>query len=252
MKVTVGGTVAAAGVLELRLMVTPPAGAAADKVRVKFCVVNPEIVRLGGVKLTVAVTSTAALAEVYPVAVAVMFADPRLTPVIVGCDDGVVCPAAMLTVGVEIVTLPVSVLASAMVTAVGAGAARLIANVADLPKPTVVLLGGRLIVAGLRTVTLMVAFAMPGATAVAVMVVAPCPTAVTSTLTVAAFAGKLTLAGTVAAFVLLELRFTVRPPEGAGAERFSATFCVAIPLIVTAGDAKLIVAVTCTGALAAL
>jgi hypothetical protein len=43
-KDTVPGTVAAAGLLELRFTVTPPAGAAADKVSVKFCVAVPIIV----------------------------------------------------------------------------------------------------------------------------------------------------------------------------------------------------------------
>jgi hypothetical protein len=59
LKVTVEGTVAVAGVPELRLMIMPPAGAAADKVSVRFWVLNPEMVRVGGVKLTVAFTWTA-------------------------------------------------------------------------------------------------------------------------------------------------------------------------------------------------
>lgn len=63
-KDTVAGTVAVAGVLELTLMVMPPAGAAADRVSVRFCVVNPAMIRLGGVKLTVAVTCTEALLDV--------------------------------------------------------------------------------------------------------------------------------------------------------------------------------------------
>jgi hypothetical protein len=50
--------VAVAGVPELRLMMTPPAGAAADKVSVRFCVLNPEMIRVSGGKLTVAFTCT--------------------------------------------------------------------------------------------------------------------------------------------------------------------------------------------------
>jgi hypothetical protein len=56
LKLTVAGTVAVAGVLELRLMVTPPAGAALESVRVRFCVVKPAMVAVLGVKLTVAFT----------------------------------------------------------------------------------------------------------------------------------------------------------------------------------------------------
>jgi hypothetical protein len=56
--------VAVAGVPELRLMMTPPAGAAADKVSVRFCVLNPEMVRVPGGKLTVAFTCTGTEFEV--------------------------------------------------------------------------------------------------------------------------------------------------------------------------------------------
>src|SRR5438045_2845886 len=48
--VTVAGTVAAPVLLELRLTVTPPAGAALDSVRVRFCVPVPLMVRPGGVR----------------------------------------------------------------------------------------------------------------------------------------------------------------------------------------------------------
>ena len=52
--VTVGGTVATPGLLELRLIVCPPAGAAADKLSVRFCVVPAVIVALAGEKLSAA------------------------------------------------------------------------------------------------------------------------------------------------------------------------------------------------------
>jgi hypothetical protein len=64
MKVTVVGTVPVAGVPELRLIMIPPAGAAADKVSVRFCVLNPEMIRGLGVKLTVAFTCTGIELEV--------------------------------------------------------------------------------------------------------------------------------------------------------------------------------------------
>ena len=53
---TVAGTVATLELLEVRLMVKPPAGAFADKFKVTFCIVSPVIVTLTGKKLIVAVT----------------------------------------------------------------------------------------------------------------------------------------------------------------------------------------------------
>ena len=250
-KLTVAGTVTALMLLEVRLTITPPSGAGADSVSVRFCVPVPVMLRLSGVKTTLAITCTAELAGVYPLAVALMFTAPKLTPVIVGCVPGANWPAAMVTLAVESVTLLVSLLASAMVTGATAGDDRVTGKLAVWPNPTLPL-AGKLIAPVIETVTFVLAFAMPGATAVAVMVAEPAATAVSNTLTVDTFAGKLTLPGTVTALVLPEVRFTVRPLEGAGAERFSATFCAVIPPIVTVGDAKLIVAVTFTGPLAAV
>lgn len=62
--VTVGGTVAAPALLELRVTVRPPVGAVPDKFSVRFCVVAPLMVRLVGEKLSVAVTVTVWLAGV--------------------------------------------------------------------------------------------------------------------------------------------------------------------------------------------
>src|SRR3954447_26259619 len=81
--------------------------------------------------------------------------------------------------------------------------------------------------------------------ALACSVLDPAPTLVTGTLTLVAFAANVAVAGTVTAAVLLEMRFTVRPPVGAGAARFSAIFCVARPLIVKLGGAKLSDVITC-------
>jgi hypothetical protein len=88
-KLTVAGTVATAVLLELRLIVTPPKGASAESVSVRFCVPLPKVT-LDGLKTTVAVTCTDELAGVKPLAVAKMFAVPKLTPVTVGCTAGVV------------------------------------------------------------------------------------------------------------------------------------------------------------------
>jgi hypothetical protein len=244
-KLTVAGTVATAVLLELRLMMTPPKGASADSVSVRFCV-PPLRVMLGGVNTTVAVTCTDELAGVKPLAVAKMFAVPKLTPVTVGCTAGVVWPVAIVTLGSEMVTLLLSLLASAIVTGAVAGDDKLTGKAAVTPSPSAPF-AGRLIVPvpePLETVTLVAALAIPGVRDTAVMVAVPCPTAVNNTFTVVEFAAKLTLAGTVTTFVLLEVRFTVRPPGGAPAERFRATFCVAIPLIVTVGEAKLMTVAT--------
>ena len=59
-------------------------------------------------------------------------------------------------------------------------------------------------------------------------------------------AAKVAVAGTVATPVLLELRLTVTPPVGAGADRFSVTFWVTRPVMVKLASEKLAVAVTCT------
>jgi hypothetical protein len=89
-KLTVAGTVTAFVLLEVRFTITPPRGAGADSVSVRFCVSVPVRVRLSGLKTTLAITCTAELAGANPPAVAVMFAAPKLTPVIVGCAGGVV------------------------------------------------------------------------------------------------------------------------------------------------------------------
>jgi hypothetical protein len=54
--VTVAGTVATAGLAELRFTIRPAAGAGPDRVSVRFCVVGPMMVRLFGEKPMVAVT----------------------------------------------------------------------------------------------------------------------------------------------------------------------------------------------------
>jgi hypothetical protein len=84
-KVTVAGTVATEGLLELRLTMTSIDGGP-DRVSVRFCGVFPVSARLGGVKLMEKpeVTCTCALAGINPPAEAVMVADPRLRPVIFG------------------------------------------------------------------------------------------------------------------------------------------------------------------------
>jgi hypothetical protein len=109
-------------------------------------------------------------------------------------------------------------------------------------------LSGIEIVPGLTTLTLAVVSVTNGR-ALARMVVAPRAAAVTGIEIFDAFPGKMTVAGTVATPELSELRLTVKPPTGAGADRFNARFCVVIPGIVRLTGKKIAVAVTCTFAL---
>lgn len=133
-KVTVGGTVATPGSLELRLAVTPLPGAD-DRFSVRSCVAPVLMVRpLTGEKKLLpppVVTWTWALPDVKPGAEALMFADPRLRPVTCGCVAGHELPAAMKTLG-GTVAVEVSLLARETVTPpAGAGAGKVTGNSAD-------------------------------------------------------------------------------------------------------------------------
>jgi hypothetical protein len=141
----------------------------------------------------------------------------------------------------------VSLLASVMVTATGAGAPKLTANVAVPPNPTVALVGNT-IVPGAWTVTLEVAAGMFGRL-LALIVADPAATPVTGTVTLLVPPVNWTVAGTVAAAVLLELTLTVTPAAGAFADRVSVRFCVVFIGTVRVCCVKLTVAFTCTGAL---
>jgi hypothetical protein len=120
-------------------------GALADRFSATFCVTIPLIVTVDEPNVIVAPTVTGALAVVYPVPDAEMFAEPRFTPVTVGCVAGVVAPALIVTLADEIVTFVVSLLDRFTVTALGAGVGRVTANVAVLPNPSDVLAGSRII-----------------------------------------------------------------------------------------------------------
>jgi|SRR5271165_7244088 len=81
--------------------------------------------------------------------------------------------------------------------------------------------------------------------ALAWIVVDPWPTPVTGTVTLAALAGKITVAGTVATAVLAELKFTVNA-LGRDAASVSARFCVAPWESVRLLGRKLKLSPTCT------
>jgi hypothetical protein len=69
--------------------------------------------------------------------------------------------------------------------------------------------------------------------ALAWIVVEPAAPPAIGTTTLVAFARTVTVAGTVATPVLSELRFTVTPPTGAGADRFSVRRSWVVAAIVT-------------------
>jgi len=167
-----------------------------------------------------------------------MFADPRPTPVTCGCVVGVVAPAATSTVDVT-VTLDGSLLVKVTVTPpAGAGVVRVTASGPDCPTPTVTP-AANVMEPGLATVTFAVVSAMPGA--LARITVEPGATPVTGTVAVVAPAAKVAVGGTVATTVLSEIRLTVRPPDGAGADRVRVRFCVPVPVMVRLAGVKLIV-----------
>ena len=126
--VTVEGTDATVGSVEIRLIITPPAGAGNDRVRVRFCVPRPENESDGGANTAFAITCTVELAGAYPVAVAVILTVPKLTPDTVGWTAGTVCPAGMVTDAAESATFVGSPLASRIVTGEEGAEVRLTLN----------------------------------------------------------------------------------------------------------------------------
>jgi hypothetical protein len=113
---TVAGTVAIAGLFDVRVAVRPPAGAGGDNVSVRLPVWFWLTERFAGVRVAVeAVTCTVPVPFRYVGAVPVIMAEPILTPVTCAGVAGVVAPAAMNTVGVT-VTVDGSLLVSVTVT----------------------------------------------------------------------------------------------------------------------------------------
>ena len=99
---------------------------------------------------------------------------------------------------------------------------------------------------GAITVTFAVASAMKGV-ALAWIVAEPLATPLTTIATLVAPAANVTVGGTVATAELLELRLIVKPPAGAGPERFNPMFCVEPLTMFRVCWEKLTVAVTWTG-----
>jgi len=81
---------------------------------------------------------------------------------------------------------------------------------------------------GFASVRLVEMFAIFGSRP-AVIVVWPAATPVATKVTVFALAGIVTVAGTVATLVLLEVRLRVMPPVGAVVDKVSVKVWVAVP-----------------------
>jgi hypothetical protein len=174
-----------------------------------------------------------------------IFAEPKPIPLTIGWVSGVVLPVAIVTLEGETVTFVLSLLLSVTVTPpAGAGVPSVIGNAADWLGPTETL-AGRLIAPGGITVTLAVTSPTFGRE-LAWITVVPTATAVTWTTVLVAFAAKFAVAGTVATFVLLELRLMVKPPAGAGDESSNVSDCATPAVMVAVLEKKLSVAVTLT------
>ena len=127
----------------------------------------------------------------------------------------------MIMFGGEIVTLDVSLLSSEIMTPpAGAGFISVTASGATCPGSTVTLAAS--IKSGAApTVTVALASGILGK-ALAWIVVVPGDLPVMVTLALVAFAANVTVPGTLAVPGFSEFRLTVKPPSGAGADKFNA------------------------------
>src|SRR5579884_533453 len=144
-------------------------------------------------------------------------------PVMFGSVVGVVLPGLMMIVDGEMVSVEGSLLVRVMVTPwTPAGEPRVTAYGAVVPRFTLAI-GGMLMPVGGTTFTLKVVLVMSGLLALAVMVAEPLAMLVTGTVTTVLFAGIVTVDGTVATPVLLDVSTTVSAVGGAE-DRFNVTF----------------------------
>jgi hypothetical protein len=117
---TVGGTAATPGLLEVSCTTKPPEGAGAGSSSVRLCVDVPLIIRLAGEKRIAVpepdVTCTSWLVDVKPNADAVMVADPAPMPFTIGTTLDFIAPGGMITAVGVTVTFDVSLLFSVIYT----------------------------------------------------------------------------------------------------------------------------------------
>jgi len=148
---TVAGVEATAALLELRLTDSPPAGAGADRFRVRFWVSAPPIVRLPGQKLMVVAevppdeTSNCVLAVAYPGPVALMVTDPALLPVTVGVERGAFMPAGTKKLAGDTVAVVGLLLVSAIETPPSGAAVPNVTGKFTVSPGATVTLAGRMI-----------------------------------------------------------------------------------------------------------
>ena len=138
---------------------------------------------------------------------------------------GVIDPAVTVTLDVT-VAIEVLLLLRVTVVLTGGAGVRRIWNCPACPFPSES--GFRVMVPGFASVRLVEMFAIFGGRP-AVIVVWPAATPVATKVTVLALAGIVTVAGTVATPVLLELRLRVMPPVGAVVDKVSVKVWVAVP-----------------------
>lgn len=155
-----------------------------------------------------------------PAAVAVMVAEPKLTPFKLGGTEGCVCPVSTVTVA-GTVALLVSLLESAIVVLVTAGAGSEMLKLAELPGATVTL--DTKMAPEFWIVMLEEAEVTPAAEAV--ITVEPGTRPATGTCAVVAPPAICTVAGTLATVATLEPKVTVNPPAGAAPDSVSSRFC---------------------------
>jgi hypothetical protein len=155
-----------------------------------------------------------------------MVADPALTPVTTGACAGEVAPPAMMTLVVTVAFERSLVVSMTNSPPAGAAVDRVTGNATAWPLVTLTLLDTLMDGWEVATLTVTPAVAFETPEALAVIVADPDPLAETGTETLVPLEPKLTLAGAVATPVLLELKFTIRPPDGAGAFRVSVRLCV--------------------------
>jgi hypothetical protein len=174
-----------------------------------------------------------------------MVAVPALMPLTVGCVTDVVAPWAMNKVDVERVALAeLDVVNETNTPPAPAGCESVTGSDTWLPMATDRLDGIKM--SGFVTVTVALAPETFAALLVAPIVAVPRPTAVTVTLSVADPAGIVTFEGTVATAALLVVRFTTRPPVGAGADKRTCRVPVAVRGTLMEFEPKLNDARTCT------
>lgn len=218
--VMVEGNNSTAGLLDVSVTGTPPAGAITESVTCMERETPASTVTFCCAKFIAAPIVAMPVPLPKPTAVAVMVAEPKLTPLKVGGTEGCVCPVSTVTEA-GTVALLVSLLDSAIVVLVTAGAGSEMLKPTDPPGATVTL--DTRMAPEFWIVMLEEAEVTP--VAEAVITAEPGTKPATGTCAVVAPPAIRTVAGTLATAPLLEPSVTVNPPAGAAPERVNSKFC---------------------------